>query len=74
MPKISDHTLVLAVQAIDTEIWRLLSLPEEVIVPGDQELLVQYQTAAEELEEAYAETAARVVNLPPYATLVRQSD
>lgn len=74
MFEISARTLVVAVQAVDAEIVRLRSLPENQTVPGDEELLVQYETAAEELEEVYADAAQLVVNLPAYAQLVHRED
>ncbi len=74
MPEISGRTLVIAVQAVDTEIRRLRSLPEHAVVPGDEERLVQCENAAEELEEAYAEAARLITNLPPYSLLVHRED
>lgn len=74
MPEISGRTLALSIQAVDIEIHRLDSLHEDVIVPDDQELLVQYYSAAEELEKAYAEVTKKISNLPPYARLVRPRD
>lgn len=74
MPEISGRTLVIAVQAVDTEIRRLRSLPDDEVVADDEELLVQYETAAEELEEAYAEAARSITNLPPYSRLVHRGD
>ena len=72
MPDVSGWTLVMAVQAVQTEILRLRSMAEENVVPGDELLLVDYETAAEELEAAYAEALRRQPNLPPYAQLVRR--
>jgi hypothetical protein len=74
MPEISGKALALAVQAVDAEIRRLQSLPEDEVVPGDDELLVQYETAAEELEDAYMEAAKSITNLPPYSQLVHRGD
>lgn len=74
MPEISGRTLVMAVQAIEREIDRLRALPEESTVAGDDELLLQYERAADELEEVYAEAAQSIVNLPPYSQLVRRED
>lgn len=72
MPDISVKTLAVAVQAIDIEIRRLRSLGSADIVPGDVERLLQYELAGDELEDAYAEAARAVTNLPPYADLARR--
>lgn len=70
MSEVNAKTLVMAIQAVDAEIRRLRSLPESVAVPGDDVLLVDYEDAAECLEEAYAEVTRVIENLPPYAQLV----
>ncbi|RYH07412.1 hypothetical protein [Tropicimonas sp. IMCC6043] len=72
MPDVSGWTLVMAVQAIQTEILRLRGTPGERIVPGDELLLVDYETAAEELEAAYAEAVRLQPNLPDYSQLVNR--
>ena len=72
MPEIGGWTLVMAVQAIETEIRRLRRLTDENVVPGDELLLVDYETAAEELEAAYEEAVRVQPNLPPYAQLVNR--
>ena len=64
----------MAIQAVAAEIRRLRALPEEETVPGDELLLVDYETAAEELEDAYAVETARATNLPSYAQLVGRRD
>jgi hypothetical protein len=74
MPEISGRTLVMAVQAIEMEINRLRALPDESAVAGDEELLLQYERAADELEEVYEKAAQSIVNLPPYSDLVRRED
>ena len=74
MPEVSAKTLVMAVQAVEAEIRRLRALPEAEVVPGDELLLVDLETAAEELEEAYAEAARTHTNLPPYSQLVNRRD
>lgn len=70
MPEVSGRTLVMAIQAVDAEIRRLRALPDDAAVPGDDERLVDFENAAEELEQAYAEAMRTVANLPPYAQLV----
>lgn len=72
MPEINGRTLALAIQALDIEIGRLCALPEDLIVPDDQELLVQYYSAAKELEAAYAEAKKTITNLPAYSQLVQK--
>ncbi len=74
MPEVSGKTLVMAVQAVAAEVRRLRALPEEAVVPGDEMLLVDLETAAEELEEAYAEATRSLVNLPPYSQLSGRRD
>jgi len=70
MPDISGNTLALAIQAVDIEMCRLDALSEDVIVPDDQELLVQYHVAAQELKRAYTIAAELEGNLPAYSLLV----
>lgn len=72
MPDVTGWTLVMAVQAVQTEILRLRGMPGENVVPGDELLLVDYETAAEELEAAYEEAVRLQPNLPPYAQLVNR--
>jgi len=61
----------MAIQAVEAEVRRLRRLDDDQVVPGDELLLMDYETAAEELEEAYAEAVRIQSNLPPYAQLVR---
>lgn len=74
MPEIGGWTLVMAVQAVHTEILRLRKKPGDDVVPGDELLLVDYETAAEELEAAYEEAVRMQPNLPPYAQLVNRRE
>lgn len=71
MSTINERTLVMAIQAVDAEIRRLRALPDDVVVPGDEVLLVDYESAAEDLEEAYAVAVQEYTNLPEYSQLVR---
>jgi hypothetical protein len=64
----------MAVQAVEAEIQRIRALPEALTVPGDEILLVDYETAADELESAYAEAVLLQPNLPPYSQLVWRPD
>ena len=74
MPEITGKTLVMVVQAVDAEIRRLRALPDDVVVPGDDLLLADFETAAEDLEEVYAEAMQTYSNLPPYSQLVHRRD
>lgn len=74
MPNISEKTLIMAVQAVDAEIRRLRALDDDSIVPGDQELLLQYELAGDELQDVYGVTEAVFSNLPPYAQLAQRDD
>lgn len=74
MLDVSGRTLVLAIQAIDTEIRRLRALAEETTVPGDRMLLDEYEIAAAELESVYVEIARVQPALPPYGQLVNRRD
>lgn len=73
MPEINGQSLVLIIQAVDTEITRLRNLPDEETVPDDEVRLVDFENLAEELEEKYEEARAMAGNLPDYARLVGRS-
>jgi DNA repair ATPase RecN len=71
MPEISNQTLVIAIQAVASEIRAL----REAVASGDVEaeeyqLLEDRLRAAEDLERAYDVAAKTVINLPPYDELV----
>jgi hypothetical protein len=70
MPEISARSLVLIIQAVDREINRLTSLPDEAITSAEELRLVDYESLADELEEAYAEATKGQTNLPAYKLLV----
>ena len=70
MPEISARSLVLIIQAVDREINRLMSLPDEAITPAEERRLVDYESLADELEEAYAGATKGQTNLPAYELLV----
>ena len=74
MPEISARSLVLIIQAVDREINRLTALPDEIITPAEEVQLVDYESLADELEEAYEEATQGQTNLPPYAQLVTDRD
>ncbi|MGN2245621.1 hypothetical protein ACFWZ3_02895 [Frateuria sp. GZRR35] len=70
MPDISARSLVLIIQAVDREITRLMSLPDDAITPAEELRLVDYESLAHELEEAYASVTQGQTNLPAYERLV----
>ncbi|MDE2308790.1 MAG: hypothetical protein KGJ97_10940 [Xanthomonadaceae bacterium] len=71
MPNISHQTLVVAIQAVASEIRSLrAALAEGDAEPEEYQLLEDRIRAAEDLERAYGEAARTVLNLPPYDELV----
>ncbi|MGC1548759.1 MAG: hypothetical protein WA777_09525 [Rhodanobacter sp.] len=71
MPEISNQTLVIAIQAVASEIRAL----REAVASGEAEveeyqLLDDRLRAAEDLERAYEIAARTVINLPPYDELI----
>lgn len=70
MAEFSGRALVLIIQAVDREINRLMALPDEMITPAEETRLVDYESLADELEEAYEEAARGLTNLPDYKLLV----
>lgn len=65
------RTLALLIQAVDSEIHRLRSLPEEQTVQEDEERLVAFENLADELADAYESALRRGSGLAPYELLVR---
>ena len=55
MPEIRGKTLVMVIQAVESEIRRLRALPDGQTVPEDEERLVAFENVAEELEDLYEE-------------------
>ncbi|GGF14719.1 hypothetical protein GCM10011611_20630 [Aliidongia dinghuensis] len=51
MPEIRGRSLMMVIQAVDTEIRRLRNLPQDETEPEDQLRLVDFENLAEELEE-----------------------
>lgn len=70
MPQIGARSLVLIIQAVDREINRLTTLPDESVSPAEELLLVDYEALADELEDAYVEVTRGQTNLPDYKLLV----
>jgi len=71
MPEISNKTMCIAIQALAKEIRKL----EEIVAaedsqPEEQQILEDYERAAEDLEQAYDKAAETALNLPPYDMLV----
>jgi len=62
----------MVIQAVEAEIRRLRALPEGETVPGDEVLLVDYESVAEELEELYEAAIEAQPGLPPYGQLVKR--
>lgn len=71
MPEIRGRSLMMVIQAVDTEIHRLRDLPEEKTVPEDEVRLVDFENLAEELEELYEAARAAEPNLPAYEKLIK---
>ena len=72
MAEINEKALVMAIRAIDSEIRRLRELPEDTVVVGDEMLLVDFENAAENLEDAYTQALQIYDHLPPYSQLVHR--
>jgi hypothetical protein len=72
MPEIRGKTLVMVIQAVESEIRRLRALPDDQTVPDDEERLVSFENVAEELEDLYEEARATETSLPAYARLVKR--
>lgn len=71
MPEINAKTLVMAIQAVNAKNRRLRALPEDVAVPGNDVLLVDFEDAAGCLEDAHAEATPAVANVTRYSQLGR---
>ncbi len=71
MPEIRGRSLVLIIQAVDSEIQRLRALPEEKTVPEDEVRLVDFENLADELADLYEAAQAVEPGLPAYERLVR---
>jgi hypothetical protein len=70
MPQISTDTMIVAIQAVATQVREL----REAVASGEAEpeemlLLEEWQDAARDLERAYDVEAKLVLNLPPYGEL-----
>ena len=71
MPEIKSRTMLIAIQAVATQIRAMREeLTDGDAEPEDYALLEQNIEAAEDLERAYDIEAKTVLNLPPYDELV----
>lgn len=71
MPEIKSRTMLIAIQAVATQIRAMREeLADGDAEPEDYALLEQNIEAAEDLERAYDIEAKTVLNLPPYDELV----
>ena len=71
MPQISANTLVVSIQAVDTQVRQLRKAVERDDAEAEEmQLLEQWEDAARDLESAYDIEARNVLNLPPYDELV----
>lgn len=71
MPEIKSRTMLIAIQAVTTQIRAMREeLADGDAEPEDYALLEQNIEAAEDLERAYDIEAKTVLNLPPYDELV----
>lgn len=71
MPEISTDTLIVAIQAVDTQVRQLRKAVERDDAEVEEmQLLEQWEDAARDLEKAYDVEARDVLNLPPYDELL----
>lgn len=71
MPEITTQTLVVAIQAVASEIRALREAASSGEAEPEEYLLLEDRIrAAEDLERAYEVVARTVLNLPPYDELV----
>lgn len=71
MPRISANTLVVSIQAVNTQVRQLRKAVERDDAEAEEmQLLEQWEDAARDLESAYDIEARNVLNLPPYDELV----
>jgi hypothetical protein len=71
--EVRGGTLMMAIQAVDTELQQLeasLKAAGDDADPDLQELCLSYWKTAEELRRAYLQVKETVINLPPYEQLV----
>jgi hypothetical protein len=74
MPEINGRTLMMAIQAVDEKIHRLVAEldGDDTSEAGELELLLlSYEKTAAELKAGYQQAQAALSNLPPYETLVK---
>jgi len=78
LPDVDGRTLMLAIQAVAADM-KTLKATVDAAAAGDgdladvEDLLLSYEKAAEKLRAAYEVARLASSNLPPYASLVRDS-
>jgi len=72
MPEISSKALIIAIQTVEAEIQRIIALPANEAVPGDDIFLNDLENIADELQDVYATAEQAQPNLPPYEQLVNR--
>ncbi|MFN7724397.1 MAG: hypothetical protein ACK5QH_04945 [Rubrivivax sp.] len=72
MVTVDSTTLMMAIQAVDEVIGRLVeaTAEEDSADPNDQIALMDYRRAAKRLEDAYGKLCETELDLPPYDELV----
>jgi hypothetical protein len=71
--EVHGGTLMMAIQAVDTELRQLeesIEAAGEDAEPDLVELMLSYSKTAEELRRAYLHVRETVINLPPHEKLV----
>jgi hypothetical protein len=71
--EVRGGTLMMAIQAVDTELRQLEEAIEAAgddAEPGLMELMLSYSKTEQELRRAYLHVRETVINLPPYEKLV----
>ncbi len=71
MPEINNETLIVAIQAVATEIRALReAVANGEAEPEEYQLLEERTRAAQDLEAAYDKLAINTLNLPAYSELI----
>jgi hypothetical protein len=73
MPEIKTQTMCVAIETLAEKIRSLREILQRDGDDADLEQMIEdYERAAEDLERAYDKEAETVINLPPYDALVRE--
>ncbi len=71
MPDISVNTMVIAIQAVSQQLRGLRAEAQEQDAPPELDQLVEeWEAAADDLEKAYNTASRAILNLPPYDELM----